>query len=134
MVVSYIKAKRVQVVEGNRFFGTRKFIDESVNRIEHEKFDADVAPSGLRFSFTDNGKTAIEVEFNKYDLTSHDDDYYTTYFSFGKNTYEVNVWFDENGKVKDIEVEFWNYFSDYESGMDADKTFMDNIKYEQIDL
>lgn len=127
-----IEAKlRIETLENrnnnNPFYG-----NTLIKKVTEEIFyhDKDVrkyiAPSGIKATLK-LGEVVMDITINRYYLEHENTDNglsrYIAFFGIDDKAYEVCVWFDKDGSIKDVSLSEWLFASSFENSDDADNIY-----------
>jgi hypothetical protein len=127
-----VEAKlRVETLENrnnnNPFYG-----DTLAKKVTEEIFyhDKDVrkyiAPSGIKATLKVR-EVVMDITINRYYLEHENTDNglsrYIAFFGIDDKVYEVCVWFDKDGSIKDVSLSEWLFAGSFENTDDADNIY-----------
>ena len=127
-----VEAKlRIETLESrnnnNPFYG-----NTLIKKVTEEIFyhDKDVrkyiAPSGIKAALK-LGEVVMDITINRYYLEHENTDNglsrYIAFFGIDDKVYEVCVWFDKDGSIKDVSLSEWLFASSFENSDDADNIY-----------
>lgn len=111
----------------NPFYGNsliKKVTEESFFHDKDER--EDIAPSGIKATLK-VGEVVMDITINRYYLEHEDTDdglsRYIAFFSINEKVYEMCVWFDKDGSIKDVSLSEWLSEGYFKDGDDADNIY-----------
>lgn len=127
-----VEAKlRIETLENrndnNPFYG-----NTLVKKVTEEIFYHDndvrkyIAPSGIKATLK-LGEVVMDITINRYYLEHENTDNglsrYIAFFGIDDKAYEVRVWFDKDGSIKDVSLLEWLFAGSFENSDDADNIY-----------
>jgi hypothetical protein len=127
-----IEAKlRVETLEhrnnNNPFYGNTLVKKVTEENFYHDKdVRENIAPSGIKATLK-AGEVVMDITINRYYLEHEDTDdglcRYTAYFGIDDKLYELCVWFNKDGSIKDVSLSEWLFACSFENCGDADNIY-----------
>ena len=136
MIKTFIKVIREETLtKKNPFYGkvssTQTLNDEyELDKDEREE----IAPHGISLVCYIHDDVKLSIEVSKHHLNYDADNWFDTTFVMGSHVFELEVKFDDKGKIKNVVLRQWLCYGDFEDGEEPDYAYylgsvgMTNVK------
>lgn len=131
MIKTFIKVIREETLtKKSPFYGKVASVQTLEENYELDKDEREeIAPHGISLVCYIHDDVKLSIEVSKHHLNHDADNWFDTTFVMGSHVFELEVKFDDKGKIKNVVLRQWLSYGEFEDGEEPDYTYgMTNVK------